>query len=123
MKNLKTIGTMLGEGVSVRCMYADCDAPARISTLHEYPSGDVARIDLCEDHKGHARPPAVMPAVAAPRRNRLELMTPAELAIREAVLKVEELGCDTRLTDAVMLLGEAQEKVADYIDSLPQVTK
>jgi hypothetical protein len=43
-------------------------------------------------------------------------MTPAELAIRDAVLEVEKLGADTRLTTAVLLLSDAQEKVADFID-------
>jgi hypothetical protein len=50
-------------------------------------------------------------------RNRLDKMTPAELAIREAVQAVEELPADPRLTKAVTLLGEAQDEVADYIDA------
>lgn len=51
-----------------------------------------------------------------PRRNRLEHLTPAEMAIREATLKVEEAGCDPLLTDAVVLLQAARDKVADYVD-------
>lgn len=50
------------------------------------------------------------------RRNRIDLMTPAELAIREAMLRVEEAGADVRLTDAVVLLGEARDAVADFVD-------
>lgn len=52
------------------------------------------------------------------RRNDLLEMTPAELAIREAVLLVERLPPDTRLTEAVVLLGQAQSKVADFIDGV-----
>jgi Magnesium chelatase, subunit ChlI len=33
-----------------------------------------------------------------PRRIRIDLMTPEELAIRETVLKVEMMGCDVRLS-------------------------
>lgn len=51
-----------------------------------------------------------------PRRNRIDLNTPAELAIRNAIRAVEETGCDPLLTDAVMLLVDAMEKVADFID-------
>lgn len=52
-----------------------------------------------------------------PRRVRLDLNTEAELAIRHAIDKVEELGADPLLTDAVVLLDEALDKVADYIDA------
>lgn len=51
-----------------------------------------------------------------PRRNRLDLSTPAELAIRQAVNAVEAAGCHPLLTDAVNLLNQAREKVADYVD-------
>jgi len=51
-----------------------------------------------------------------PRRCYVDKMTPGELAIREAIRVVESLGADVRLTKAVMLLVEAQDKVADFID-------
>jgi hypothetical protein len=51
-----------------------------------------------------------------PRRNRIDLNTPAELAIRSAISMVEETGCDPLLTDAVMLLVSAREKVADFVE-------
>lgn len=51
-----------------------------------------------------------------PRRIQLEKMTPAEVAILAAVLEVEKMGADTRLTRAVTLLQQAREKVADYVD-------
>ncbi len=54
-----------------------------------------------------------------PRRICLDRMTPAELAITEAMRAVEALPPDVRLTDAVILLGKARDKVADFVDSGP----
>jgi hypothetical protein len=51
-----------------------------------------------------------------PRRVRTDLMTPAELAILAAIHAVEEVGADPLLTEAVVLLGQAKDKVADYVD-------
>lgn len=51
-----------------------------------------------------------------PRRIRVDLNEPAELAIRNAVKEVEKVGADIRLTKAVILLSEARELVADFID-------
>lgn len=53
-----------------------------------------------------------------PRRIQVERMVPAELAIRSAIQEVEKLAADARLTEAVILLNKAQDKVADYIDEL-----
>ena len=53
-----------------------------------------------------------------PRRDRIYQMTPAELAMREAIRVVEEAGADVRLTDAVVLLGAAQQSVADFVDGV-----
>jgi hypothetical protein len=55
-----------------------------------------------------------------PRRIHVELLSPAELAIRAAVQEVEKLAADVRLTDAVILLGQAKDKVADFVDENPQ---
>jgi hypothetical protein len=52
-----------------------------------------------------------------PRRNRLDLNTPAERAIYDAMQEVEKIGADTRLTEAVILLSKAKELVADFIDA------
>lgn len=54
-----------------------------------------------------------------PRRARVDLYVPAETAIREAMLAVEAMGADVLLTKAVVLLGEAQTAVADYVDAQP----
>lgn len=51
-----------------------------------------------------------------PRRIRLDRLTPAERAIHDAVRAVEAAGCDPLLTDAVILLQQAREKVADFVD-------
>lgn len=57
-----------------------------------------------------------MAKVLVQRRIRIDLMTPAELAIRNAMIAVEEVGADPLLTDAVILLQQARDKVADYVD-------
>lgn len=51
-----------------------------------------------------------------PRRARVDLLTPAERAIREAIIAVEEVGADPLLTEALVLLGHARERLADYVD-------
>lgn len=53
---------------------------------------------------------------AIPRRNILGLNTAAELNIRKAMLAVENLGADPVLTDVVNLLGQAKNKLADWVD-------
>lgn len=58
-----------------------------------------------------------------PRRARLDLNTPAELAIRRAMDAVEAVGADPLLTDAVILLDQARQKVADYVDRAPKQAK
>lgn len=54
-----------------------------------------------------------------PRRNRVDHWTPAERAIAAAVDVVERAGCEVRLTDAVTLLGQARELVADVHEGVP----
>lgn len=56
-----------------------------------------------------------------PRRNRLDLCTPAELAIFNAMQEVEKAGADVRLTTATMLLSEAKDCVADFVDGVEPV--
>lgn len=51
-----------------------------------------------------------------PRRIRLDLIVPAELAIYNAVQEIEKLGADVRLTNAEVLLQQAKDLVSDYID-------
>ena len=54
-----------------------------------------------------------------PRRIRIDLFTPAERAIYDAVQAVEALPPDVRLTNAVNLLGRARDLVADFVDGVP----
>jgi hypothetical protein len=55
-----------------------------------------------------------------PRRARLDLHTPAERAITEAIHAVEAAGCHTLLTEAVNLLADARDRVADFVE-LPKL--
>lgn len=52
-----------------------------------------------------------------PRRNNLQLNTPAELAIRDAMQSIEALPANELLTLAISKLSEALERVGDYVDS------
>lgn len=54
--------------------------------------------------------------MSIPRRCYLEKNTPEELAIRACIEQVEKLGADQLLTEVVVLLGEARNKLADWID-------
>lgn len=53
-----------------------------------------------------------------PRRNIVSQLTPAEKTIYDAMQMVEEMPADERLTDAVILLQKAKEKVADFVDNI-----
>lgn len=52
-----------------------------------------------------------------PRRIRLDLLTPAELAVYEAVQAVERLPAHPALTEVVCTLQTARERLADYVDA------
>jgi len=54
-----------------------------------------------------------------PTRADMRLMSAAELEIFNAVHTVESLGADKALTDAVNLLHQARDRVADYLEGLP----
>lgn len=51
-----------------------------------------------------------------PRRNRMDLNTPAEIAIQNAVWEVEKVGADPKLTEVVVLLGKAKDLLSDFVD-------
>ena len=51
-----------------------------------------------------------------PRKIRLDLMTPPEVALRAAMAAVEAMPADTRLTNASVKVGEALALVSDYVD-------
>lgn len=54
-----------------------------------------------------------------PRRNQMQQWTPAEIAIFGAMQAVEAAGANPLLTEAVVLLEQAREKVANYVDQKP----
>lgn len=58
-----------------------------------------------------------------PTRADMQWMTPAELAIRDAMQAVEAVGASLALTDAMTLLGKAQERVADYVEGVEGPTE
>jgi hypothetical protein len=58
-----------------------------------------------------------------PRRIRVDLFTPAEKAIWDAVQAVEAAGASVTLTDAVLLLQAARESVADHVDGTTPITR
>ncbi len=55
-----------------------------------------------------------------PRRVDRSRHTPAEVAITEAMAAVEAAGADARLTDAIVLLTEARDAVAEFVDNEPR---
>ena len=65
---------------------------------------------------GYSPAPESSPEWEIPRRIRVDRMEPAELAIRQALLAVEAMPAHPDLTEAVILLSQAQNHVADFID-------
>lgn len=53
-----------------------------------------------------------------PRRNRLDLNTPAEIAINNALQEVEKLPPHTITTEVVLMLSVAKNRLADYVESI-----
>jgi len=51
-----------------------------------------------------------------PRRADVTLDTPIETAIRDAIAAVEAAGAHPLLTEAVVLLGKAKDKVSDWAE-------
>jgi hypothetical protein len=51
-----------------------------------------------------------------PRRNQLDLNWRCEMAIYVAMVEIEQLGADERLTKAITLLNEAKNLVGDFVD-------
>jgi hypothetical protein len=63
--------------------------------------------------RSHLRPDGI------PTRCDIRLTSTTENAIRDAIGMVESIGADKALTDAVVLLDEAKNRVADYLEGLP----
>lgn len=56
------------------------------------------------------------------RRSRMDLWTPAEKAIYDAMQEVEKAGAHPKLTEAVSLLSKAKETLSDYVDETSTCT-
>lgn len=51
------------------------------------------------------------------KRGNIEIFkVPSEIAIQNAVLEVEKLGADVKLTEAVTLLARAKDLVTEFVD-------
>jgi hypothetical protein len=61
------------------------------------------------------------PSSMGPRRCDIERNTITERAIRSAMALVEQLPADPLHTDAVVLLQQALDRIADYVDGVPRV--
>jgi hypothetical protein len=75
-------------------------------------------ITLAEWEKRGGSRPANRPD-GIPTRIDILWMTPAELAILEAMAAVEKAGGGAALTDAVILLSKARDRVADSVEGKP----
>lgn len=51
-----------------------------------------------------------------PRRVRYELLTPPERSIHEAILAIEKYPQHGLLVEAICLLAEAKDLIAEYVD-------
>lgn len=58
-----------------------------------------------------------------PRRNRIDLNKPSEIAIRNAMSEVEKIGASVKLTEAIELLNKAKDLVSDFIDEEIKLNK
>ncbi len=65
---------------------------------------------MSETYRAKNRPDGI------PSRCDRMLMTPAELAITDAMYAVEGAGASLALTDAVMFLSKARDRVADHVE-------
>lgn len=57
-----------------------------------------------------------------PRRSRLDLMKCSEVLIYNAMVEIEQMGADRRLTAASIKLQEARDLVSDFIDNINPIT-
>lgn len=51
-----------------------------------------------------------------PRRHSLYRMTKEEIAIFNLIQEIEAMGCHAILTDVVVLLGQAKDRLSDFVD-------
>lgn len=51
-----------------------------------------------------------------PRKNNIAYMIPAEKLVHEAIIAIESLGADVKLTNAQIKLQEAAALLSEYVD-------
>ena len=56
-----------------------------------------------------------------PRRNCIDQLIPAEKALRDAIMAIDSLPGDVRLTDIVIRLTEEQNRLADWVEETGNV--
>lgn len=83
-----------------------CIRMAELEGNKEIGAGAIARPHLRED--------------GIPTRCDTSLMSDAEVVITSAMRAVEMTGSSTALTDAVVLLGKARDRVADHVEELSE---
>lgn len=57
-----------------------------------------------------------------PTRADMSYWSPAEKAIQDAISAVEAAGASNALTDAVVFLGKARDRVADHVEGKIEIT-
>ncbi len=88
------------------------------SSTIEATSSAVVEPEPIEQHRVEPSVSNKPRGVDLTRRADIGRMYRAELAIREAMIAVEQMGASDRLTDAVVLLSQAKDKVSDHIDGV-----
>lgn len=111
-------GRLAGQLTCVSVMPTE-DADGKVRAL----LSDFVFIEKLDGPKAPPAPVTALPLPSivdgTPRRCRIDLATPAEHAIREALAEVELVGADPLLTVAVILLSKARENVADFLERAP----
>lgn len=72
---------------------------------------------------GQAKPSIPVNDMTYPITSQIDLMEPAEIAIREAMLAVEKLPGHPLLTDTTTLLDQARQKIAEWRDVRPMTAE
>lgn len=80
------------------------------------PASGLSKAQLLDWHAELLERLGPLPYADVPRRSFIDRLSPPEGKIREAMLAVEGLPADPRLTEALNLLDAAWQKVADYVD-------
>lgn len=91
--------------------------------VFSFESNEWVEADKHEYNKTEGRLRRIVQLETMPFRqpNRLDLMSEAELYIQEAIERVEVIGADEILTNAVIKLGQARDLVYEYYRTANQI--